>query len=41
MKTNEVLICFCIGLLPYSIPGPRSIAKPAKHAEIPVNVRLK
>lgn len=29
------------GLLPYSIPGPRSIAKPAKHAEIPVNVRLK
>ena len=29
------------GLLPYSIPGPRSIAQPAKHAEIPINVRLK
>ncbi|XP_028394852.1 uncharacterized protein LOC114518995 [Dendronephthya gigantea] len=29
------------GLLPYSIPGPRSIEKPVKSAEIPVNVRLK
>ena len=40
-KKTEIFQLRILGLLPYSIPGPRSLVQPPKAAQIPRNVRLK